>query len=112
MLLAVPQQRQLLERLRGAGDQPVALTELRGIGIDFPAMVVSELELNGYAIERVYDDGRLVGVRLVESEARHAESARRRRRLPWAQPITSSGASSSPSQYLTPDGVGSRGDDD
>jgi hypothetical protein len=30
--------------------------------------VISELELNGYLIERVHEDGRLVGVRLVERE--------------------------------------------
>ena len=85
MLLADTQQRQLLQRLRDAGDQPVALTELRRGGIDFPATVVSELELNGYAIERVYDHGRLVGVRLVEPERRDAAAVRGRRRLPWAQ---------------------------
>ena len=43
------------ERLRQAGEQPVAFAELRAGGIDFPAAVVSELALNGYAIERVSD---------------------------------------------------------
>ena len=31
---------------------------------------VSELELNGYVIERVYDHGRLIGVRLLQPEPR------------------------------------------
>jgi hypothetical protein len=82
MRLADTQQRQVLERLRRAGHHPVALTELRASGIDFPATVVSELELNGFAIERVHDHGRLVGVRLSEPEAGEAPSGRRRRR-PW-----------------------------
>ena len=38
-----------MERLRQAGDQPVAFAELHAGGIDFPATVVSELQLNGYA---------------------------------------------------------------
>jgi hypothetical protein len=63
----------------------VALTELRSSGIDFPATVVSELELNGFAIDRVYDRGRLVGVRLREPVAGGAPSGRRRRSWPWAR---------------------------
>jgi len=51
------QQQRLLERLRKAGDQPVAFGELHAGGIDFPAAVVSELELNGYVIKRVYHHG-------------------------------------------------------
>jgi hypothetical protein len=61
-------QQRLLERLRNAGDQPIAFGELHAGGIDFPAAVVSELELHGYAIERVYDHGRLVGVRLLHPD--------------------------------------------
>ena len=49
MTLADAQQQRLLERLRQAGDQPVAFAELHADGIAFPAAVVSELELNGYA---------------------------------------------------------------
>jgi hypothetical protein len=64
MTVADAQQQRLLERLCKAGDEPVAFAELRAGRIDFLAAVVSELELNGYAIERVYDHGRLVGVRL------------------------------------------------
>ncbi len=65
MTLADAQQQRLLERLREADHEPVAFAELHAAGIDFPAAVISELELNGYAIERVYDHGRLVGVRLL-----------------------------------------------
>jgi hypothetical protein len=81
--LADTQRQRLLERLRQAGEQPVAFAELRAGGIDFPAAVVSELELNGYAIERVYDDGRMVGVRLLKPEPPKTPAAHRRRRRPW-----------------------------
>jgi hypothetical protein len=74
------QQQRLLERLREAGDQPVAFAELHAGGIDFPAAVVSELELNGYVIERVYDHRRLVGVRLLQPEPRDTPAAPRQRR--------------------------------
>jgi hypothetical protein len=63
MTLADVQQQRLLERLREAGDQPVAFAELHAAGVDFPAAVISELELGGYIIARVYDHGRLVGPR-------------------------------------------------
>jgi hypothetical protein len=43
----------MLERLRRADQQPVTLDELRAGGIDFPAVVLSELEINGYVIERL-----------------------------------------------------------
>ena len=68
MTPADAQQQRLLERLRDAGDQPVAFAEQQASGIPFPAAVVSELELNGYEIERVYDHGRMVGVRLLQPE--------------------------------------------
>ena len=61
-------QQQRLERLRQAGDQPAAFAELHAGGIAFPAAVVAELELNGYVIERVYENGRLVGARLLDPE--------------------------------------------
>jgi hypothetical protein len=83
MTLADSQQQRLLERLRSAGDQPIALAELRASGIDFPAAVLSELELNGYAIERVHDHGRLVGVRLLEPQPTDKPAAHRRHRWPW-----------------------------
>jgi hypothetical protein len=80
MTLADAQQQRLLERLRQAGDQPVAFADLHAGGIDFPAAVVSELELKGYVIERVYDHGRLVGVRLLHPEPPDTPAAARRRR--------------------------------
>jgi len=88
MTLADAQQQRLLERLHDAGGQPVAFAELHAGGIDFPAAVVSELELNGYVVERVYDHGRLVGLRLLHPEPRDTPqtlAAHRRRRRPWAQ---------------------------
>jgi len=81
MTLADAQQQRLLERLRHAGDEPVAFTELHSGGIAFPAAVVSELELNGYVIERVYDHRRLVGVRLLHSEP--PDTPTPHRRWPW-----------------------------
>jgi hypothetical protein len=86
MALADTQQQKLLERLRQAGERPVAFAELHAGGIDFPAAVVSELELNGYAIKRVYDHGRLVGVRLLGPEPPEAPAAHRRRPRPWPWP--------------------------
>jgi hypothetical protein len=83
MTLADSQQQRMLERLRRAGDQPIALAELRANGIDFPAAVLSELELNGYAIERVHDHGRLIGVRLLEPQPPYASPAQPRHRWPW-----------------------------
>jgi hypothetical protein len=41
--------------------------------------VIGELELNGYAIERVYEHGRLIGVRLLETQASDPFSRRRYR---------------------------------
>lgn len=52
MTFADAQQQRLLERLRQAGDHPVAFAELHAGGSAFPA--VSELELNGYVIERAW----------------------------------------------------------
>ena len=76
------QQRRVLEALRDAGGQPVAFAQLRAGGIDFPAAVVSELELAGYAIDRVYQHGRLVGVRLVDPEVGETPAAPWR---PWSR---------------------------
>jgi hypothetical protein len=68
MTLVESEHRLALERLRAAGEEPVSLAALRMAGLDFPAAVISELELNGYSIERVHEGGRLVGVRLREPE--------------------------------------------
>jgi hypothetical protein len=75
-------QLRLLERLRSAGQQPVTLDQLRAGGIDFPAVVIGELELelDGYVIERVYEHDRPIGVRLLEPEALDPPAPRRRRR--------------------------------
>jgi hypothetical protein len=75
MTLADAQQQRLLERLRRAGHQPVAFAELYAGGVDFPAAVVCELELNGYLIDRVYDHGRLAGVRLLDPEPTPARAS-------------------------------------
>ena len=80
MTPADAQQQRLLEHLREAGDQPVAFADLHADGIAFPAAVVTELELNGYLIERVYDHGRMVGVRLLQPEPPETRTAHRRRR--------------------------------
>jgi hypothetical protein len=82
--LAETQQLRTLERLRRAGKQPVTLDQLRASGIHFPAMVISELELNGYAIERVYEHDRLIGVRLLKTNASDTPPSRRRHR--WRRP--------------------------
>jgi len=52
-------------------------------GLDAPAAVISELELNGHAIERVYEHGRLVGLRLIEPEA--VNTGARGRRHWWSR---------------------------
>ena len=83
MPLADAQQHRLLELLREAGEEPVGFVELHAGGVSFPAAVVSELGLNGCVIERVYDHGRLVGVRLLDSEPGDIPAAGRRRRRPW-----------------------------
>jgi len=70
----------MLERLRGAGNQPVTLDQLRAGGIDFPAVVIGELELNGLLIEQVYEHGRQIGVRLLETDVPDLPASRRRRR--------------------------------
>ena len=79
MTPADPQQQRLLDRLRQAGEQPVAFAELHADGITFPAAVITELELNGYLIERVHDHGRMVGVRLLQPEPPNTRTAHRRR---------------------------------
>jgi hypothetical protein len=79
MALAETQQVRLLEQLRHAGNQPVTLDQLRAGGIHFPAVVIGELKLNGYAIERVYEHDKPIGVRLLETNASDSRSRRRQR---------------------------------
>jgi hypothetical protein len=74
------QQLRMLEHLRRAGAQPMTLDQLRAGGIDFPAVVLGELELNGYVIERVHEQGKLLGVRLLETEAPDPPATRQRHR--------------------------------
>ena len=80
MTLADAQQQRVLDHLRQGGSQPVAFADLRDAGIAFPAVVISELELHGYVIERVFEHGRLVGVRLLPPEDPDTPVLRRR---PW-----------------------------
>ena len=82
MALADAQQQRQLELLREAAEES-PFAELHAGGVSFPAAVISELELNGYPIERAYDHGRLVGVRLLDSEPRDAPATDRRPRRPW-----------------------------
>ena len=62
------QQAQLLRVLRRSGGKPVSYQQLRDAGIEYPASVVSELELAGLPLERAYEGSlsarRLLGVRL------------------------------------------------
>jgi hypothetical protein len=74
------QQLRMVEQLRQAGGQPMTLDQLRAGGIDFPAVVIGELELNGYVIERVHEQGKFLGVRLLETEASDPPTTRRRHR--------------------------------
>ncbi len=74
------QQQKLLEQLRQAGDEALPFARLHAAGITFPAAVVSELELNGYVIKRVHEQGRPVGVRLLKPEPPVTSSAPRWRR--------------------------------
>jgi hypothetical protein len=85
MPLADTQQQRMLARLRRAGDRPVTFAELHANGIDFPAAVVSELQLTGYPISRVYDHGKLLGVRLLKSDPSATPSAHRPRQRRWRQ---------------------------
>ena len=71
------QQRRVLELLREAAGAPVSYTAIRAAGVEFPAGVVSELELVGVPIERCHEGaGRraVAGVRLAASEAGVASS--------------------------------------
>ena len=61
----------------------MSLARLRAAGLDAPAAVISELELNGYAIERVYEHGQLVGLRLIEPD--NADTGTRDRRHWWSR---------------------------
>jgi pimeloyl-ACP methyl ester carboxylesterase len=80
------QQRLVIEALRAGGGRPVSFSQLHAAGVSFPATVIGELELDGWAIERVVEQERLVGVRLGEPERPDRLSSRPRRR--WRQTST------------------------
>ena len=80
MSLLDDEQQRLLEALRKTRGQPVTFSELHAAGVTFPTAVISELEMNGYVIERVHQHGRPVGVRLIGPEpptSPHTSSAGR-----------------------------------
>jgi len=85
------QQAALLELLRGALGVPVSFADLNAAGIEFPASVVSELELAGVEIERrvLHADGtREMGVRLDPSrDLDNAFSSDQRRAGSSAGPV-------------------------
>jgi hypothetical protein len=66
----------VLSALRSAAGKPVSFSELRQAGVEFPASIVSELELSGVAIERCrIAGGREPGVRLPLGAEPSAEPA-------------------------------------
>jgi hypothetical protein len=79
------QQQRLIERLREAGGRPVTFADLKAGGIDFPAAVAGELELAGYAVDRVYEHGMPLGLCLREGERRDLAGDQPRRRWPWSR---------------------------
>lgn len=62
------QQTLVLNALRGAAGKPVSFSQLREAGVEFPASIVSELELAGVPIERCRGASG-ASVRLVEAAA-------------------------------------------
>lgn len=58
------QQALVLDALQAAGGRPVSYDALREAGVEFPASVISELELAGVDVERCRDGPHVVGVRL------------------------------------------------
>jgi hypothetical protein len=64
--MAQQHRERVLRVLGEAGERPVSVVELRERGVPNPASVIYELELAGFAIDRVHRHGRLVGVRLLE----------------------------------------------
>ena len=66
----------VLRLLRDAGDRPVSLGALRDAGIERPAAVLYELELQGHAISRAASlpGGRSARVRLHEASAGEAQT--------------------------------------
>ena len=75
---------------------------------DFPAAVVSGLELNGHATERVYDDGRIVGVRLLKPEPRKSTRRTPPPAAALAAPIASRRTPRDPREWPDPPGAPDR----
>jgi hypothetical protein len=78
--MAQQHREKVLRVLGEAGERPVSIVELRERGVPNPASVIYELELAGFAIDRVHRHGRLVGVRLLE-RGEELEPPKRRRRF-------------------------------
>ena len=78
------QQALLIAALSRAHGEPVSYQELRDAGIEYPASVVSELELAGLPLERCYEgplaERRLLGVRLEAHDGPEDTPRRRPRR--------------------------------
>jgi hypothetical protein len=55
MPVADDESRRLLDLLREAGDEAVTLDELEIVGVRDPARALLELELAGFAVQRVYE---------------------------------------------------------
>jgi hypothetical protein len=74
------QQRRVLALLERADGAAVSFAELRDVGVEFPASVVSELELVGVPIQRCSEGGgrqrRAAGVRLVPTREPRSTSQR------------------------------------
>lgn len=69
-----------IKMLRAASSRPVSIEDLKAAGIDAPGSVIYELELAGEPIERVHEQGRLVGFRLAAVPEPPADDRRRGRR--------------------------------
>ena len=106
MTLADAQQLRLLDRLRRAGTQSLALGELRASGIDFSAGAISELELHGSVIGRVYDNGWPIGVRVLEPTPPIRRPSQRRWRRSSRSPAPAPGQPAAPEAANTTAGGG------
>ncbi|MFZ0377033.1 MAG: hypothetical protein WAL38_04325 [Solirubrobacteraceae bacterium] len=102
MSLPDEQQALVLNALRTAAGRPVSFSELRQAGVEFPASIVSELELSGIAIQRCrVSGGREPGVRLVLAAEPPAEPAPEPAPAPTSEPIPNSTAAPAPAPLPT-----------
>ncbi len=87
----------VLQRHRRGGQRPPIRAHDRE-PLDLPAMAISELKLHGYAIEGCYDNGRLIGVPLLEptQPIRRPSRRRRRRSLTMSQRSARAGQTAAP----------------